>query len=677
MNRTSRLSWLALGLVASVVSPALADDYLVFTDGGIPAGGSDVWVWCENQATIPCDFAELRACDTPEGSRHFRQQGTVDWQGFGVFHNIDPGPDGVPATGDEFATPVDLSAFLGGEMRFFVKSSFELQVQFQCQVSGTNKTGTASLAQGGWDPGNPSWQEIVIPLSSFTFGAGPPVNLATCLGAVLSPFMSTGAGLGAGFHTFRVDNVRWRKANSHPGPSTVQVSGRQLLVNGQPFVVNGLSYGPISIGEDWRGALRDRPDRYLVDFPLIAATGANTVRIYTSFLTTAMLDAAWANGLFVIPTFPVDPLQVTCPTGRDFITDRFRDMVNQWKNHPAILFWLVGNEVNVNLGTANLCGDWYPALDAMAQAAHVAEGPSFHPVGTANADTGFSDICQPGCSDDTTLPNVDLWGVQIYRGCSFGTAFAEYAAKADCSRPLVVTEFGADSWDSLSGPSGAENQAMQATCLATLLGEADQALAVRTPGGVSSGQVVFEWADEWWKAFPTPGGDCDTTVSWAQHDTCKNWESLAYPDPAMNEEWWGITGLDAANPNVRAPRAAQTTVGNAWHLGNVCNMDVVSFDPVSGNTSLSFDPAPGSTDHTLYLGPLSDVSTYNYSGSLSGLGATGTASLTLPAGDLFWLVVGRDGTREGGYGTGVAERPASSGASVPQDPNRTGLCSSP
>ena len=78
----------------------------------------------------------------------------------------------------------------------------------------------------------------------------------------------------------------------------MQVQGRQLLVNGKPFVVNGIAYSPLSIGEDYRGTLRDRPDRYLVDFPLIAASGANVVRIYSSFMTTAMLDAAWANGLY-------------------------------------------------------------------------------------------------------------------------------------------------------------------------------------------------------------------------------------------------------------------------------------------------------------------------------------------------------------------------------------------
>jgi hypothetical protein len=51
--------------------------------------------------------------------------------------------------------------------------------------------------------------------------------------------------------------------------------------------------------------------------------------------------------------------------------------------------------------------------------------------------------------------------------------------------------------------------------------------------------------------------------------------------------------------------------------------------------------------------------------------------VTLPAGDLFWLVVGRNGDAEGGYGTGLAERPPFGGAAVPQDPNRTGLCSTP
>jgi hypothetical protein len=135
--------------------------------------------------------------------------------------------------------------------------------------------------------------------------------------------------------------------------------------------------------------------------------------------------------------------------------------------------------------------------------------------------------------------------------------------------------------------------------------------------------------------------------------------------------------LDQADPNVRTPRSAHGIAGGFWRLGDVCNQEVVSFNDISGDTTVTFAPAPASTDHTLYYGPLSAVSTYGYSGSVTGLGATGTSALNLPSGDLFWVVVGRDNGAEGGYGTGVSERPPYGGAVVPQDPNRTGQCSMP
>ena len=60
---------------------------------------------------------------------------------------------------------------------------------------------------------------------------------------------------------------------AHSGPSSVQVQGRELLVNGEPFAVNGVAYAPISIGQDYHGGLIDRPDRYLVDYDETQAIG--------------------------------------------------------------------------------------------------------------------------------------------------------------------------------------------------------------------------------------------------------------------------------------------------------------------------------------------------------------------------------------------------------------------
>ena len=168
-------------------------------------------------------------------------------------------------------------------------------------------------------------------------------------------------------------------------------------------------------------------------------------------------------------------------------------------------------------------------------------------------------------------------------------------------------------------------------------------------------------------------------------DTCTSFTNPAYgpgADTAMNEEWWGMANQSAADPAARNLRPAYDRVSQSWNLGAVCNIDVVSHDSVSGDTTISFDPAAGSTDHTLYYGPLSAVSTYGYSGSVAGLGATGSSSVTLPAGSLFWVVAARDGLAEGCYGKDSAgiERPCfpdGESCSVAQAVHRTCECGSP
>jgi len=679
--------------LAVLITPAFADTFLVYSEGGIPLS-TDISTWCfEGQ---PCAEKPLKAtCDTPEGSESWWVR-TVSWAGFGVIRKTCGGTDvfcwtandplkgcNNPLIGDGTCNEegFDLSAYENGEIRFFVKSAYNLSVGMKC--AGTNRE--RPLAEFGWTAPAagqpPTWQEVAIPVCELFPNRTCGEAERACLEDVSFPFLATVGGL-TSFGEYFVDYVRWVTESSHAGPSSVEVQGRQLLVNGEPFVVNAVAYSPVA---PCQGQIpwRDHPDRYPVDFPLIAASGANAIRVYTPVLTTAMLDAAWAAGLHVIPTFQVDPLQLTCEAGRGFMHDRVREMVLKWKDHPAILMWLIGNEVNVHLPTdpaVSLCDDWYPQLDALAQTIHEAEGDSFHPVGTANADSiSLSDICLPGCSDDASLPNHDFWAVHLYRGCSFGGAFSQYASKTDCARPLIIGEFGADAWDSLMG---AENETMQADCLESLLGEAEQALAVRAPDGVSSGQVLFEWSDEWWKAFPAEGGDCITT-DWCSHDTCKNWTNPAYSDPAMNEEWWGIVSVDGAegNPEARGLREATDRVAASWLLGDVCDHEVAAHDAGSDEVSLAFAPAPGAADHALYYGPLSAVSSYGYTGSVSGLGATGSSAVTLPSGSLFWVIAARNGV-EGCYGTDSAgaERPcfpSAGSCAVTPAAHRSCECSAP
>ena len=649
MTRTSRLAWLFAALCClAVVTPATADSYLVYSQGGIPPA-SNLFTWCDSP---PCDVSSPDVCGTPEGGASLRVNTNV-WGGWGVF----------------LSQGVDLSAFEGGDLRFFVRSNQDLKIEFQCQTGNppATQTFTRFLSQETEWSGNNQWEEITVPICDFFPGG---VCDTACLSNVVSPWLSTIENLPF-FNSYNIDGVRWFKPSTgFTGASDIAINGRQLTIDGEPFAVNGAAYQPVSIGENWTGAWRDRPDRYNVDFPAMAAAGINTVRLYAPILSKAMLDAAWANGLYVIPQFGVDEIQLTCQAGRDSLTNQFVETMTEWSEHPAILAWIIGNEVNARVSNTDLCNDFYPQLDAMAAAAHAAEGSIFHPIGTANADIsgGFSDICQAGCSDDTTLPNIDYWAAQVYRGCAMDTVFSDYASKSDCSRPLLITEFGVDAYDSVLD---IENQNAQNVCFQSLLQDAEENLAVRNPAGVSAGQVIFEWLDEWWKV------DCDGS-DWNAQDTCVSFENFAFPDPGINEEWWGLVRQSAGDPDARIDREALETVTNAWALGAVCDLDVVNYDSTTGETDIAFAAGSGSASHSLYYGPLSAVSSYGYTDEIGGLGATGAASVTLPntPESLFWVVVANNGP-EGCYGpdSDGAERPCfGAGCETGQSPARTCAC---
>jgi hypothetical protein len=689
MSPKLRLSGVLLVFVLAVATPVSADTFLVYSEKGIGQspcdGGACYFQYCLEGEGF-CDAQEPGClwdcgipgeCDVPEGDSYQRHSST--W-------NIEDGYIGWGTAPKECAScpvvPKDMRAF-AGDFRFFVRvdpaeGNHRVKVEFECTPDPALYPAGISyvtfIGDHGWQT-NTEWQEIVIPLVDESFTTVVDLDRPTtendfgfeeivpfrplddaCFSAVQAWSKLTLERIDAFtvFATMSSDFIRWEKPNNHAGATNVTTDGHQLLVDGKPFVVNAVNYNPIDVGENWQFTWQDRGDRYDVDYPLMAAMGANAVRVYAPLVTTRMLDAAWAEGLFVIPSFEVESKNLECPEGKSYLQDRFADVVSRWKDHPAILFWLVGNEVNLNLTPGvDLCADWYPQLDAMALTAQNAGAEQ--PVGTAVGE--MADVCT-SCSDDTDLPHVDLWGVQLYRGCDYNTALDDYAAKPDCGRPLIVTEAGVDAFHQPQGGGGAEDQTIQANCLDTLIEDGNVDLAVRAGGlGVLAGQILFEWADEWWKA------ECPT-CAWFTHDSTNPWTAGGFPDGKAHEEWFGLMALDAADSDARLARTARTTIGEKW-LGPVCDLRVDAFDPATGEVTVAFAPPAGEVvDTNLYYGPLSDVSTYNYSGSVAGLGTSGSAVVTLPAGDLFWVVSGENvAAEEGCYGVDSAgtERPCFSG----------------
>ena len=227
--------------------------------------------------------------------------------------------------------------------------------------------------------------------------------------------------------------------------------------------------------------------------------GATTIRIYGWNHTAnhyAFLDEVAAHGLHVLITyylgmaseFPVDTVE-----NRERIIDGFADEVSKYADHPAVLMWSFGNELNgpwngfiPQLNEAFGCG-WNEGClnnpwgtDCVApvncvythlfsfinDAAHAAKNVSSRPItsGFADLDNFVSTPYQNPLYDkiplfEHLLPDMDVWAMQLYRGRSFGSYFENF--NAESTKPLLVTEYGVDAYND---PCGWEENSEDPVC---------------------------------------------------------------------------------------------------------------------------------------------------------------------------------------------------------------------
>jgi mono/diheme cytochrome c family protein len=108
------------------------------------------------------------------------------------------------------------------------------------------------------------------------------------------------------------------------------------------------------------------------------------------------------------------------------------------------------------------------------------------------------------------------------------------------------------------------------------------------------------------------------------------------------------------------------------------NQMTASYDNGTGDVVVEYTPACDATDHTIYYGDLSGVSTYAYTGAACFIGSSGTTAFDPGTGSYFFLIVGNDGSEEGSYGLDSlsAERPEDIGTPTCDHPQNLGgvLC---
>jgi hypothetical protein len=343
------------------------------------------------------------------------------------------------------------------------------------------------------------------------------------------------------------------------GPSLVSVSGRQLIVQKRnpdgslqppvPYVMRGVVWSPA--GENTQSDNEARRAEFAnwvaADAPALAAMGVNTVRVYLdpgfSAQALAVLDTLYSNGIMVVMT--VD----------DAVNDvsRATQAVGFYKNHPAVLMWLLGNEWNINLYYGKPeCNTVLKAAQCTqtAAAAIKALDPN-HPVATSYGDI---DIAAPGLRLADTAnyvnnvaPGVDVWGLNIFRGATFGSLFEQWLSIA--SKPMFLAEMGTDA---LRWPALLVDETMQAHFDLCLWAHMLPQLSGVHPALPSIGGAFFEWNDEWWKIVPA-----------GTQQTGGYPVAGGHPDDYANEEYFGLTSVS------RQPRQAVSLLATAFQPGYV------------------------------------------------------------------------------------------------------------
>ncbi len=340
--------------------------------------------------------------------------------------------------------------------------------------------------------------------------------------------------------------------------------GMKLVVNGEDFMINGMNWDYFPIGTNYSYILWNQPDDFIkavleTEMTRLKDIGVNAIRqytgiqpkwiqyIYENYGIYTMLNHSFGRYGLTLDGSWVANTEYSDPRAQKLLLSEVEALAKEYKNTPGLLMYLLGNENNYGLfwegaETEDIPTDAGQSLDRARHmyklfneaAIAIRSIDPKRPVAICNGDLLYMDIIVEECQE------VDIFGVNIYRGVSFGDAFQR--VMDEFNKPIMFTEFGADAFNALEKT---EDQKAQAYYLVENWKEIYKNAYGLGKVGNSIGGFTFQFSDGWWKV--------GQTINLSVHDTSASWSNGGYTFDYkeginnMNEEWFGICAKGPTN----------------------------------------------------------------------------------------------------------------------------------
>uniref|UniRef100_A0A7S1N8C0 Glycosyl transferase 48 domain-containing protein n=1 Tax=Eutreptiella gymnastica TaxID=73025 RepID=A0A7S1N8C0_9EUGL len=285
--------------------------------------------------------------------------------------------------------------------------------------------------------------------------------------------------------------------------------------------------------------------------------GANSIRLWSwNYMGTTVgnhadfLDLCWNNGQTPLRVFLPFDMGALGPDGqliykdlgnaqtRRAVVSDWATLIDQYWRHPAIMGWLIGNELDVAFG--GYLNELFSLANLMIDVAKEVTKGKVQLITMPLSETSFLRLVKKYYA----VMQFDFWSLQTYDRYTktpedYVNATYDKRNPDVVLKPIVVTEFGSSSIQVSKDEKGKRiqfsNESMQVEQLLSFVNR------VENFTHIIAGYSVMEWVDEWWKTatdFKNP--NCPNHRS-DLHTFCAHYvnsgDDLVI---AIHEEWLGI-----------------------------------------------------------------------------------------------------------------------------------------